>query len=444
MTIKTLLFSIVLITAGILSAAAQNNIPQQERLAGQSLKFESSSEFGNPKLPTIKKANSGQNWWEPDTMFVFFNDPLGGIKRHVFEYQLLPQGLSAIDTLQWWSNNSWETPLLLYTYTYDFNNNLLTKLQQSRDNNSWVNSWLYTYTYNSNNNLLTELWQNWQDNSWVNFISNSYSYTYDSNNNILTKLQQSRDNNSWVNSWLYTYTYNSNNNLLTELWQNWQNNSWVNFISNSYSYTYDSNNNILTKLQQSRDNNSRVNIRLYTYTYDSNNNRLTELDQIWENNSWINDKQYLMTYDENGNNISVERLIWINENWQLSSVGGSTQVSLHLYYNKMQSVFEDWGCDKITASYIKMSDIIAVIEPVATPELSAVSIYPNPTTGELRIKSDELRVENVELFDMTGEKNFNSQFSILNSLDISHLPAGMYFVKITTDKGVVTKKIVKR
>jgi len=151
-----------------------------------------------------------------------------------------------------------------------------------------------------------------------------------------------------------------------------------------------------------------------------------------------------MTYDENGNNISVERLIWINENWQLSSVGGSTQVSLHLYYNKMQSVFEDWGCDKITASYIKMSDIIAVIEPVATPELSAVSIYPNPTTGELRIKSDELRVENVELFDMTGEKNFNSQFSILNSLDISHLPAGMYFVKITTDKGVVTKKIVKR
>ena len=324
MTIKTLLFSIVLITAGILSAAAQNNIPQQERLAGQSLKFESSSEFGNPKLPTIKKANSGQNWWEPDTMFVFFNDPLGGIKRHVFEYQLLPQGLSAIDTLQWWSNNSWETPLLLYTYTYDFNNNLLTKLQQSRDNNS------------------------------------------------------------------------------------------------------------------------RVNIRLYTYTYDSNNNRLTELDQIWENNSWINDKQYLMTYDENGNNISVERLIWINENWQLSSVGGSTQVSLHLYYNKMQSVFEDWGCDKITASYIKMSDIIAVIEPVATPELSAVSIYPNPTTGELRIKSDELRVENVELFDMTGEKNFNSQFSILNSLDISHLPAGMYFVKITTDKGVVTKKIVKR
>ena len=77
-------------------------------------------------------------------------------------------------------------------------------------------------------------------------------------------------------------------------------------------------------------------------------------------------------------------------------------------------------------------------------ELNDISIYPNPTTGELRIENGELIIKNVELFDMHGKKILNSQLSTLNSLDISHLSAGMYFVRITTEKGVVTKKIVSR
>ena len=83
--------------------------------------------------------------------------------------------------------------------------------------------------------------------------------------------------------------------------------------------------------------------------------------------------------------------------------------------------------------------------PVATPEIDDISIYPNPTTGELRMENGEWRMENVEVFDIYGIKQFsifNFQFS--TQIDISHLPAGIYFVRITTEKGVVTKKVVKR
>jgi hypothetical protein len=31
-----------------------------------------------------------------------------------------------------------------------------------------------------------------------------------------------------------------------------------------------------------------------------------------------------------------------------------------------------------------------------------------------------------------------------SEVDISHLPAGIYFMQITTEKGVVAKKVVKR
>ena len=75
-----------------------------------------------------------------------------------------------------------------------------------------------------------------------------------------------------------------------------------------------------------------------------------------------------------------------------------------------------------------------------------IKICPNPTSGELRIKNEELRIENVEVFDVYGRKIL-SHASLLSSetiVNISHLPAGVYFVKITTDVGEIVKKVVKK
>jgi len=75
-----------------------------------------------------------------------------------------------------------------------------------------------------------------------------------------------------------------------------------------------------------------------------------------------------------------------------------------------------------------------------------ISIYPNPTTGELKIESGELRVENIDIFDNYGRKQkiiINYQLSNVNSINISHLQAGIYFLAIATDQGIVYKKVVK-
>ena len=70
-------------------------------------------------------------------------------------------------------------------------------------------------------------------------------------------------------------------------------------------------------------------------------------------------------------------------------------------------------------------------------------IYPNPTKGELKIENGELKIKNVEIVDISGKIIINYQLSTVNSIDISHLPPGIYFVKMTTENGVVTQKIVK-
>jgi hypothetical protein len=79
-------------------------------------------------------------------------------------------------------------------------------------------------------------------------------------------------------------------------------------------------------------------------------------------------------------------------------------------------------------------------------ELEGVSLFPNPTTGELRVTSYELRIMDVEVFDVYGRK-LSSHHLITSSshhlINISHLQAGIYFVKIQTEKGDITKKIIK-
>ena len=84
---------------------------------------------------------------------------------------------------------------------------------------------------------------------------------------------------------------------------------------------------------------------------------------------------------------------------------------------------------------------------IPTQNFSDINVYPNPTTGELRITNYELRITSVEIFDIYGKK-LSSHHLIASSsnhlFNISHLKSGIYFVKITTESGIVTKKIIKQ
>ena len=105
-------------------------------------------------------------------------------------------------------------------------------------------------------------------------------------------------------------------------------------------------------------------------------------------------------------------------------------------YEAFLRIMEDAG---------KLIDVSTGMEPVATPELNAISIYPNPTSGELRIRNYELGIKDIRIFNMIGNKlSIPDEQVAVGEINISHLPAGIYFLQVTTEKGVVTKKVVKR
>ena len=93
--------------------------------------------------------------------------------------------------------------------------------------------------------------------------------------------------------------------------------------------------------------------------------------------------------------------------------------------------------------------LVAVFEKVvgiASATLSnQISVYPNPTSGELKIENGELKIKSVEVFDVYGRRLLSqpSPKSPETVIDISHLTTGVYFLRIHTEAGQVIKKVLK-
>lgn len=76
--------------------------------------------------------------------------------------------------------------------------------------------------------------------------------------------------------------------------------------------------------------------------------------------------------------------------------------------------------------------------------LSNVSIYPNPVVNELTINSSiDLENSVVAIFDIQGKKVYNSYFNS-NTINVSALESGVYFLRIIQNNKKVNLKFIKK
>jgi hypothetical protein len=97
------------------------------------------------------------------------------------------------------------------------------------------------------------------------------------------------------------------------------------------------------------------------------------------------------------------------------------------------------GCNKTFLKYMQISD-----QPENESTFS-VKVSPNPATHTLNIECPQSQNLNVSLFNLIGEQVMQRNITgTKESVDISALPAGMYFARITMDKQMIVKKIIKQ
>lgn len=78
-------------------------------------------------------------------------------------------------------------------------------------------------------------------------------------------------------------------------------------------------------------------------------------------------------------------------------------------------------------------------------ELSLTEVYPNPTTGTLTIQNPYISIQSVEVYDVYGQLVMRVEEAANRvTLDVSNCAPGVYFTRIRTDKGVLTRRVVKQ
>ena len=87
--------------------------------------------------------------------------------------------------------------------------------------------------------------------------------------------------------------------------------------------------------------------------------------------------------------------------------------------------------------------------PMNTKEIAIAkefTLFPNPlNSGVLYLKNDsDSRIERIEIFDLEGRKvNSISSYFTTEEINLNDVVNGSYFLRITTNKGVVLKKFLK-
>lgn len=89
---------------------------------------------------------------------------------------------------------------------------------------------------------------------------------------------------------------------------------------------------------------------------------------------------------------------------------------------------------------LDVANLITGIDPIKPGKEAKVSIFPNPASHSFRIKSEE-KVTKIEILNIAGE--LVECPDSLENIHINRLKAGIYIVKLYTEKGNYSQKLVK-
>ncbi|MCL4857172.1 MAG: T9SS type A sorting domain-containing protein, partial [Flavobacteriales bacterium] len=80
-------------------------------------------------------------------------------------------------------------------------------------------------------------------------------------------------------------------------------------------------------------------------------------------------------------------------------------------------------------------------------QVSAVSVYPNPSNGYVYIDvaNNSLKIASIEVFDLMGKSQLKKMVNTARmQLNLQYLPQGIYLLKFANDKGNKVIKWIKK
>jgi len=109
--------------------------------------------------------------------------------------------------------------------------------------------------------------------------------------------------------------------------------------------------------------------------------------------------------------------------------------------NTIEWTITDNGGNTAVCSYTITVNTYVGIDDIAGNE---ISVYPNPTNGIFNIETSKKPL-NIEITDITGKSIYSSNSTNNNAeIDLSNKASGVYLIKIRTENGIISEKIIKQ
>ncbi len=370
-----------------------------------------------------------------------------------------------------WINGSWLNSTK-YIYTYNSNNQKTDILYQTWNPgaNAWGNTGRIVNTYNGNN-LLTKLETfSWNGSSWLpttrqdlgynganqlvlkenyTIVNSNYQgtfkYEYQYAFGEVSKLVESRFDASNAGWYGYKQTVNLINGSATPpnlaqstiSYNDTAGNNWYFDVRSFYTY----NTNLLsTVASQVYDTASSVwkNSALLTNTYNANNQLSEARDQVYNSTTANYDNNKRREYTYNGSNLN---------NKITHSVGagpaGWAESARDLYsYNNNDSLIHSLNENYVSNTYQPNEQYLFYFTdvPVGLTDVNNLfteaTLYPNPATETINIKTDE-KINGAfvaSIYTLDGKKRWsqmNSSVSSALQFTIADLAVGNYILQIS-------------
>lgn len=115
-------------------------------------------------------------------------------------------------------------------------------------------------------------------------------------------------------------------------------------------------------------------------------------------------------------------------------IGTSIRNRAHIYFDYNTAITTN-----------KTVNTIATTNGISENDLSnSILLYPNPTNGAINIHSDSF-ISNITVYNVIGQvslltTNVNAKKAVV---DLGSLENGVYFIRLQTENGIVTRKVVK-
>lgn len=110
-------------------------------------------------------------------------------------------------------------------------------------------------------------------------------------------------------------------------------------------------------------------------------------------------------------------------------------------YSLLTAIHEKYTSLNVTTTGLGSNAATLSTEDIEAMNKS-ITVYPNPTSSIVKYKTFE-NIELIKIFDTTGKEVYLINDLDNNSIDISKIKQGLYYIVFYTSKGNITKKIIK-